>query len=371
MKNPSEKKYGEGPENVIQKIARRRRKVENRTNTPLTHDESNWLVSYADMMTLLFGFFVLLYSFSRVDEKKFEIVRKDVARYFGGQIKINPTVKKLEDEIKDVISASGIDKKTQVVARDSELELRFNGSLHFIPGTAKLDETSNFLLSKLIDTVKRGIKADSVSVEGHTDDSPISSEAFPSNWELSSARASTVVREFEKFGFDSPKLTAKGYGSSRPLVPNRDSKGAVIPENQESNRRVIVTIAFRQNMDDAVNAMKTGDFVSADTPENFGKDPLIHVGEGEPTWNEKMAREISSAREKLKLAEERLRDADEKARAAKSLAEMQGRLKQVEKQIKNSEKETQKFLGITEANKAARYPASGNPKRSQTPPKQQ
>ncbi len=358
MKNRMEKKYGEAPENVVQAAAIRRRKVEKKAEVPLAHDESNWLVSYADMMTLLFGFFVLLYSFSRVDEKKFEIVRKDVARYFGGQIKMNPTVKKLEEEVQDIISASGIDKKTQVVARDSELELRFNGSLHFVPGTAKLDNNSNFLLSKLIDAVKQRVKADSISVEGHTDDSPIHSEAFPSNWELSSARASAVVREFEKFGFDSTKLTAKGFGSARPLVPNRDSKGEVIPENQESNRRVIITVAFRHDVEDAVQAMKTGEFVSADVPENLKKEPLVHPGEGESTWNEKMNREIASTEEKLKLAEERLRDTDERARAAKTLAEMQGKLKQVEKQIQTSEKETEKYLGITESNKASRYPAS-------------
>jgi chemotaxis protein MotB len=370
MKNQTEKKYGDAPENVMQKALLRRRKVEAKTEVSMAHDESNWLVSYADMMTLLFGFFVLLYSFSRVDEKKFEIIRKDVARYFGGQIRINPTVKKLEEDLQDVISASGIDKKTQVVARDAEIELRFNGSLHFIPGTARLDENSNFLLSKLIDTVKRSVKADSVSVEGHTDDSPISSEAFPSNWELSSARASTVVREFEKFGFESTKLMAKGYGSSRPLAPNRDSKGEVIPENQESNRRVIVTVAFNRDIDDAVRAMKTGDFVSADLPENYGKGPLVHPGEGEPTWNEKVAREIASTQEKLKLAEERLRDSDERARAAKTLADMQGRLKQVETKIQRTEKETEKYLGITEANKAARYPASFRKKRSSKPSSQ-
>jgi chemotaxis protein MotB len=370
MKNQTEKKYGDAPENVVQKALIRRRKVETKTEVSMAHDESNWLVSYADMMTLLFGFFVLLYSFSRVDEKKFEIIRKDVARYFGGQIRINPTVKKLEEELQDVISASGIDKKTQVVARDAELELRFNGSLHFIPGTARLDESSNFLLSKLIDTVKKSVNADSVSVEGHTDDSPISSEAFPSNWELSSARASTVVREFEKFGFDSTKLTAKGYGSTRPLAPNRDSKGEAIPENQESNRRVIITVAFNRDIDDAVRAMKTGEFVSADLPENYGKGPLVHPGEGEPTWNEKMAREISSAQEKLKLAEERLKDSDERARAAKTLADMQGRLKQVETKIQRTEKETEKYLGITEANKAARYPAAFRKKRSSRPSSQ-
>jgi chemotaxis protein MotB len=358
MEKPGNPKSSAETTKEIVKRHRMRRKAEAPAAPALAHDESNWLVSYADMMTLLFGFFVLLYSFSRVDEKKFEVIRKDVARYFGGQIKINPTLKKTEEEIQDILSMAGIDKKTQVIARDSELELRFNGSLHFIPGTAKLDENSSFVLSKLIDTLKRSVKADSVSVEGHTDDSPIGSETFPSNWELSSSRASTVVREFEKFGFDPKRLTAKGYGSTRPVAPNRDSKGVAIPENQEANRRVIVTLAFNRDVEDAIRAMKTGAFVSADAPEDFGRTPLVHPGEGEPTWREKLTRETAATQEKLKLAEDRLKETDERNRAARNLAEMQSRLKQVETRIVSSEIETRKVLGKAEAEKAKRFPAS-------------
>ena len=364
MSNPADRKTGDQANPTVVRKFTRRRKVEKAAEPQMAHDESNWLVSYADMMTLLFGFFVLMYSFSRVDPKKFEIVRKDVARYFGGQVKINPTVKKLEQEVQDAISAAGIDKRTQVVARDSELELRFNGTLHFVPGTANLDNESSFLLSKLIDTIKRGVKANAISVEGHTDDSPISTPAFPSNWELSASRASTVVREFEKFGFDPVKLTAKGYGSSRPMAPNRDSKGAPIPENQESNRRVIITVAFNESMDDAIKAMKTGQFVSADAPEDQGKTPLVNSAEGEATWNEKMAREISATQEKLKLAEERLKETDERARAAKSLAEMQNKLKQVESRIISTAAETTRYLGIANADRAKRFPASVKAKKA-------
>ena len=158
------------------------------------------------MMTLLFGFFVLLYSFSRIDEKKFEIIRKDVARYFGGQVRVNPTVKKIEEEMKETITVAGLDKNVQLIARDSEIELRFQGTLHFVSGTAELTKDSSFVLAKLIDLIKRNVKADTVSVEGHTDDDPISSRVFPSNWELSGNRASTVVREFEKYGFDPAEL---------------------------------------------------------------------------------------------------------------------------------------------------------------------
>ncbi|MBS1959200.1 MAG: OmpA family protein [Bdellovibrionales bacterium] len=313
----------------------------------MVHDESNWLVSYADMMTLLFGFFVLMYSFSRIDEKKFEIIRKDVARYFGGQVRVNPTIKKIEDEVKDVISQSGLDKNIQLIARDAEIELRFQGTLHFVSGTAELTKDSSFVLAKLIDLIKRNVKADTVSVEGHTDDEPISSKIYPSNWELSANRASTVVREFEKYGFDPAKLTAKGFGSSRPLLPNRDSKGDPIPDNQEINRRVIVTIGFNREVEDAIRAMKTNQFVSADAPEldsDKNKTPLVRDGEGEPTWREKVVRDTQSVQEKLKLAEERLKETEERNRAARNLAEMQNRLQTIEGKIERSEIETKKLV---------------------------
>ena len=326
------------------------------------HDESNWLVSYADMMTLLFGFFVLMYSFSKIDEKKFEIVRKEVARYFGGQIKSNPAAKKAEKEIDEALSQAGIDKSIQLIARDSMLELRFNGSFHFVPGTATLTKESQFILGKLIDTIKRTIKADSIIVDGHTDDDPIASEKFPSNWELSSSRAAAVVREFERFGFDPTKMTATGYGSSRPILPNRDSKGSPLLENQEANRRVIVNVVFSRDVDDAVRAMKTNQFTSTDTPENLpdkSRTSLVQDGEGEPTWREKVTHDLGAVQEKVKLAEERLKESEARKNSARQLSEMQNRLKQVESRIDTSETETKKYVDQTDASKKqARVPAT-------------
>ena len=302
----------------------------------MAHDESNWLVSYADMMTLLFGFFVLMYSFSRIDTKKFEVVRKDVARYFGGQVRVDPTITKLDQEAKDILLNAGLDKNVELVAKDSEVELRFNGSLHFQPGTSNLNHESQYVLGKLIEMIKKNVKPDTVSVEGHTDDDPISSQVYPSNWELSTSRASAVVREFEKFGFEPSKLTATGFGSSRPIAPNRDSKGIPIAQNQEANRRVIVTVGFRRELDAAVKALKTNEFVSSDTHEqekDENKTSLVREGEGEKTWKEKVDREMSVVQEKLKLAEERLKDTEEKRQTAKQLAEMHQKLIQVEKAI--------------------------------------
>ncbi len=311
----------------------------------MAHDESNWLVSYADMMTLLFGFFVLMYTFSRIDTKKFEVIRKDVARYFGGQVKVTPTLKRVEDDAKDVISSSGLDKSVELVAKDSQIELKFNGRINFVAGTANLTEEAQHALGKLIDIVKSSVQADSIVVEGHTDDNPINSSIYPSNWELSAARASTVVREFEKFGFEPSKMTAEGYGSSRPVAPNRDSKGEPIMDNQESNRRVIVTIGFSKEVQAAVSAMKTKMFSPRDEIKKNAKDdtPLVRTGEGELTWKEKMDQEMNTVNEKLRVAEERLKETREKAVAAKQLSELRDRLGKIQNEIESKQQAIDQF----------------------------
>jgi chemotaxis protein MotB len=79
-------------------------------------------------------------------------------------------------------------------------------------------------------------------VEGHTDDSPISSGRFPSNWELSSDRANLILRMLEAKGFPRPHLQSQGYADTRPIAPNRDDKGNVIPENRGLNRRITIKI---------------------------------------------------------------------------------------------------------------------------------
>jgi chemotaxis protein MotB len=79
-----------------------------------------------------------------------------------------------------------------------------------------------------------------ITVEGHTDDSPINTARFPSNWELSSARAAAVVRFFLEQGIPAAKLRAAGYADTFPKLPNRDANGNAIPENQAQNRRVVI-----------------------------------------------------------------------------------------------------------------------------------
>jgi len=81
-------------------------------------------------------------------------------------------------------------------------------------------------------------------VEGHTDPLPIATSIFPSNWELSSARAGAVIRVFEEKGFERPNLVSIGLADSRPILENKDTKGEWIPENMAKNRRVVVRVLY-------------------------------------------------------------------------------------------------------------------------------
>jgi chemotaxis protein MotB len=121
--------------------------------------------------------------------------------------------------------------------------LQISSTAFFDSGSALLSETGR--------TILQGVATDLASVkylgyqatvEGHTDDTPINTAQFPSNWELSTARASAVVRYLLEQGLPAPMLRAAGYADSFPIAPNRDAAGRSIPENQARNRRVVIKL---------------------------------------------------------------------------------------------------------------------------------
>ncbi len=121
--------------------------------------------------------------------------------------------------------------------------LEMDSSAFFASGASVLSEEGQKILGELREklTSKDYINY-SITVEGHTDDNPIRTAQFPSNWELSSARASSVVRFFIEHGIDPERLRAAGYADVFPKVPNRDTEGRAIPENQSQNRRVVIKL---------------------------------------------------------------------------------------------------------------------------------
>jgi chemotaxis protein MotB len=202
--------------------------------------DSNWIVSYADMMTLLMSFFALMFSFSKVDQTAFDRVRQSVAKQFGSVL-VMP-FQELSDSLKKVIDKRNLGNKVRVEQNGSSISIIFQGSTLFEEGSTDLNPASKDTISDFLDILHEQAIQFPIIVEGHTDDVPISSSRFPSNWELSSDRADLIVRMLEAKGFPDQNLQSQGFGATRPIATNRDEHGNPIPENQAINRRITIKV---------------------------------------------------------------------------------------------------------------------------------
>lgn len=219
-----------------------------------------WMTTYGDMVTLLLTFFVFLFAFSTIEVKKFEAAIASLQGAFGLPLMVEdepgPEAEPLEghrpewDDIltEDLQQLLQIERMLRSFIREENLEseirleregrglvVRFADNVLFDLGKADLKPGARRILDRLA-MVIAGIPND-IRVEGHTDDLPIHTAAFPSNWELSTRRATEVVRYFaEAHRFSPVRLSAAGYGEYRPLAPNDTY------ENRRLNRRVDVVI---------------------------------------------------------------------------------------------------------------------------------
>ena len=244
-------------------------------------NHERWLVSYADFVTLLFAFFVVMYSISSVNEGKYRTLSDSLGEAFSKkqsdlagvpltvmqpiQIGENPvkfqpiqvdntTLEEIEKkhdlseeilkEMRNLIETSEqfvevlapfIDQEMVAVKKnDFWIELAMNSELLFASGEANLSDKALPVLKKVSEIVRRMPNA--IHVEGHTDNLPINTVKFPSNWELSSARATSVVRELVNEGIDPSRLSAIGYGEFHPIADNNSEQGRF------ANRRVVIVL---------------------------------------------------------------------------------------------------------------------------------
>lgn len=220
-----------------------RKKVEKKQNDP-NHDESNWLMAYADLMTLLVAFFAMMFSMSKLNAPEYERMKEQLAKHFGSDYE-NPTgeVKRV---ISQVIEQNGLEGETVIQQTPSEIQVALKSTIFFDTLNAELSERGNSVLGRLVDAVKKKQdkekKEYKIVVEGHTDSRPVTAGIYPSNWELSSARAAKVVRKFLDNGFSSKNVVPIGYAGSRPVVPERTPLGTFDEDALGKNRRVVIRI---------------------------------------------------------------------------------------------------------------------------------
>lgn len=229
-------------------------------------NHERWLVSYADFITLLFAFFVTMYASSRVDGTKMGYVLDSIQKAFGaiplaeiggGGNNVLPnmdssfkpslvssdqssseksTMAKAAQEIKqnlekDQEALKGI----SISSSERGLVISVADKVFFDPGQATIRGD----VKPALDSIGKALfkVPNPIRVEGHTDNQPINTPQFPSNWELSTARSTAIIRYLlTKFWFDPRKLSAAGYGEYRPVAPNNT------PEGRDKNRRVDIII---------------------------------------------------------------------------------------------------------------------------------
>lgn len=209
----------------------------------------DWVMTYGDMMSLLLTFFVLIVSFSSMQETKFEQAVSSLHEAFGVlaspesvlemETPIVPNHDPNDEEsemlyevraVEKLILEEGLSEKVEVEVTDDGVLFRLNSEFAFVSGGASLQEKPRSVLDKLVSFFKKFPYK--VRVEGHTDTVPINSSKFPSNWELSAARAVSVARYFQGMGLPPSRIAATGMGEFHPIAENDTAEG------REKNRRV-------------------------------------------------------------------------------------------------------------------------------------
>lgn len=241
-------------------MGRRKKKVEEHENL------ERWMVSYADFVTLLFAFFVVMYAISSVNEGKYKVLSNALVSAFHNvevvsagtlvdmttrtniiprAIKQDPKVEEVKRQARDKMKNIAKDifqvlaplvrqGKVRVVETSRGVTIEINDSILFSPGHAVLEQTSVKAMRAVAEVLASTDFP--ITIEGHTDNVPISTAQFPSNWELSAVRATTVLRLFADAGVVPTQLTAIGYGDTRPVEENDTAEG------RARNRRVSILI---------------------------------------------------------------------------------------------------------------------------------
>jgi len=207
-------------------------------NKPANETEDDWLITYSDMITLLFTFFVLIVGISQVDLVKFERVAKSMEKSVGKKKIIEESISLpvIYSNLTKIVKEEGLAEKAEVNYSPRGVSIRFKGNVLFSSGSAVLSSKTFTLFNKLAEEIRS--KPYQVDIEGHTDSRAIKTTVYPSNWELSSARASSVVRYLLKQDVQPEKLRAVGFADTKPVKPNHDNSGKHSPANQAYNRRV-------------------------------------------------------------------------------------------------------------------------------------
>lgn len=205
-------------------------------------DGDDWITTYADAVTLLMAFFVIMFAVSEPNQGKFDEVRNAMVAEFRGE-DVATTLEEATTVLIAQAEETGMADVISFVQEKRGIVITINSNALYAPGSADLQPAAVPLLDPIVERVNLpAFEAYEVEVEGHTDDQPVRNPQFASNWELSASRATNVVRYLVFRGVGRDRVRAVAYADTQPRVPNRDILGREIAENMAQNRRIVIRI---------------------------------------------------------------------------------------------------------------------------------
>ncbi len=286
--------------------------MNNHHEEPEKENNERWLLTYSDLITLLLAFFIILYSMANVDKEKFKRLMESLGNQFGGGgnagagqtsglshetgaggasitlpplgsddlgITVTPSatpngvgnaieidkMEQVKGEVEDMLNAANLGDEVRVSLTEQGLEISINSEVLFDIGSAMLKPKYTNTVEKIADVLTQ-LKGNQIIVEGHTDNVPIKTYQFPSNWYLSTARAICVLDLIMKnSNLDPNKLSVQGYGDSRPIASNNT------PEGRAKNRRVNIIIlrdAYNGGIDNSTPPPTASDPEASPSPSH-------------------------------------------------------------------------------------------------------
>ncbi|MGE0174815.1 MAG: OmpA family protein [Oligoflexales bacterium] len=205
-------------------------------------DEGLWMTSFCDLSFINIAFFALMLSMSTVNTKKFEEVSDGITVSEKAKAKNEMNLEKIQAKVAAEIKDKNLSDVVEIIPDEAGVSIEFKEKVLFPSGSAKLAPKSSEMTSTVLKFLASSSAKYNITVEGHTDDIPISGGEFKSNWELSAARAITVLNQLDALGADKNRTKVAAYADTKPRVTVNGLSGESLSKARASNRRVVIRL---------------------------------------------------------------------------------------------------------------------------------
>jgi chemotaxis protein MotB len=199
-----------------------------------------WLLSYADLLTNLLVFFVLLISASHVSSVEFERVKDSLQK--ESKTPSENSMTQVYESLNQTVNSHQRQEEIKVEKDDRSIAISFPGKVLFDLGKSEVKPEVNEMMKEIAAALQNIPDYARIAIEGHTDDNPVQGNGVQSNWHLSALRAVNVLQYLDQLAVCKGKCEIRGFGETMPVAENRNSTGAKIATNQALNRRVVIRV---------------------------------------------------------------------------------------------------------------------------------